>query len=79
MNINCVISFSTNIFRCETNNPLINIPTYELHNQIHCNKKEALDGFMSISELKYLLNDNNIFLGIHGHNHLELKNVSKFK
>ena len=77
LNINCVISFSTNIYRNEKLKPLSNIPTFELHNQLYNDKKEALNGFMSISEIKNLLNNTNIFLGLHGHNHLELKNVSK--
>lgn len=79
LNINCVISFSTNIYRNEKLQPLSNIPTFELHNQLHNDKKEALNGFMTISEIKNLLNNTNIFLGLHGHNHLELKNVSKIK
>ena len=79
LNVNCVISFSTNIYRNEKLQPLSNIPTFELHNQLHNDKKEALNGFMTISEIKNLLNNTNIFLGLHGHNHLELKNVSKIK
>jgi predicted deacetylase len=34
---------------------------------------------MTINELKKLLTYNNIHLGLHGHNHLDLKNTSKIE
>lgn len=61
--LNCVVAFSTNIYREENEVPLRKTNTAELH------RSKLNNGFMTITELKKLIGYDNVFLALHGHNH----------
>lgn len=69
--LNCVVAFSTNLYRMDDTFPLKNVRTDVLHKSI-VQSTDYLKGFISISELKELLTFDNIFLALHGHNHCNL-------
>lgn len=68
-NLNCVVAFSTNLYRKESEPPIKNIKTEELH-RLKLNR-----GFVSLSELTELIRLNNVFLALHGHSHFNPKNT----
>lgn len=76
-NITCILGFSTKIYRTHQK-PIIEKSDI-LHNRIHNNDIDAYGGFMSLDEIRELLNFHNVYLAGHGARHLELEktNLSK--
>lgn len=76
-NINCILGFSTQIYRT-TQIPIIENSAI-LHDRVHANDNSAFGGFMSLSELRELLCFDNIHLAGHGAKHLELEKITTSK
>lgn len=75
--LNCVLGFSTNIYRKENEQPLENVKTEILHDLIlNKNDRSVSRGFISYSELKDILQYDNVFLALHGHNHFNPEYMS---
>ncbi len=76
--INCVIGFSTEIYRTDET-PIYKANCAQCHERIHNNDKTALNGYMSLNEIKELLEFDNVYLACHGAKHLDLQNLTKNK
>ena len=73
--IYCILGFSTRIFRHDDANPIYTADCAEFHNRVHNGDKLALNAYMSLHELRELLQYDNIYLACHGACHLDLKNI----
>lgn len=76
-NINCILGFSTQIYRT-TQIPIIENSAI-LHDRVHADDNTAFGGFMSLSELRELLCFDNIHLAGHSAKHLELEKITTSK
>lgn len=72
-NITCVISFSTGIFR-KDEKPIYEAICSEYHDKIHNNDHAARAAYMSLAEIRQLLEYDNVYLACHGDMHLQLDN-----
>jgi hypothetical protein len=68
------LGFSTKIYR--TNQIPIVEDSAILHEQYHSNDNNSLGGFMSLDELRALLEYDNIIIAGHGAKHLELNKMN---
>ena len=75
-NINCVIGFSSKIYRQKENKPIYEANCAEYHNRVHINDLNALNAYMSLDEIRQLLQFDNIYLAGHGAQHLDLQNMN---
>lgn len=80
-NINCILGLSPKLIRKDSIKTGIFIESYKIHDDVNkyiYNKDSeyystAMNGFMSLSEIKELLQYKNIKLGLHGCCHLKLE------
>lgn len=77
-NINCVLSFSTKIYRT-TQKKITDVDSAILHDMVHNGNNDAYGGFMSLDEIQELLQYDNVFLAGHGANHIELNKICSSK
>jgi len=77
--ITCVLGFSTNLYRRNEFDAIYDINSAILHDRIHADDMSALNGFMSLNELNFLLKYDNIHLACHGCMHLQLEKICKSK
>ena len=74
-----VIGFSTGLYREESNQPITGITTKELHDGFHRGDMSFKNGFMTLNEIIELSNLDNIYIALHGHDHLFLENEKPYK
>lgn len=77
--VNCVIGFSTSIFRRDGQEPNSHAICSESHDLVHKGCYEAFANYMSVSEVKELAALDNVFLACHGDMHLRLEDAGKGK
>ena len=70
--IACVLGFSTTIFRREYQLPIYDAHCAEFHDRVHSGDDSAYAAYMSINDIKTLLEAENIILACHGDEHLDL-------
>lgn len=70
--IACVLGFSTSIFRREYQFPIYDAHCAEFHDRVHSGDDSAYAAYMSINDIKTLLESENIILACHGDEHLDL-------
>lgn len=78
-NIYCVLGFSSRIFRQNNAKPIYEADCAKFHDRIHNGDKNAFNAYMSIDEIRELLEFDNIYLACHGAQHLDLKNMNLTK
>lgn len=74
-----VIGFSTGLYRKDDDVPLTGITTKQLHDEFHEGNNDFKRGFMSISEIKTLKNLENVYIALHGHDHLFLEDKNLYE
>lgn len=77
-NIKCVLSFSTNIYR-HTGKPIEYAECAQCHDRFHNGDMSVLQCYMSLDEVRELLENDNMYLACHGHNHLQLEALTSDK
>ena len=75
-NISCVIGFSSKIYRQKENKPIYEANCAEYHVKVHNNDLNALNAYMTLDEIRQLLQFDNIYLAGHGAQHLDLQNLN---
>lgn len=78
-NIYCVLGFSSKIFRQNNEIPIYEADCALFHSKVHNGDNDAFNAYMSINEIKELLEFDNIYLACHGAWHLDLKNMNLTK
>ena len=72
--IQCVLGFSANIYRRDdAAKPIAEADSSVLHDRVHAGDMSALDGFMSVNEVKELVKLSNVYIACHGYDHLDLE------
>lgn len=71
--IGVVLGLSSFLVRDNSCSPDFVSVSSELHDRIHSGDMTALNGFMSVQEVKELLKGENVFLAFHGGTHLNLE------
>ncbi len=74
-----VIGFSTDLYRKNDDVPLTGMTTKQLHDGLHEGNNDFKRGFMSISEIKTLKNVENVYIALHGHDHLFLEDKNPYE
>lgn len=84
MDIVCILGLSPKAIREECNFGICAVESAVLHNQMNSEIKlfedeicgEYINGFMTISEVRTLMQNDNVFLALHGCCHLHLQDIS---
>ena len=71
----CVLGFSTKIHRNE-GAPMQYAVCAECHDKYHAGDMTALNAYMTVDEIKELLEYSNVYVACHGARHLKLESVS---
>ena len=72
----CVLGFSANLYRRDCNaKPIAEIESIELHNRVHAGDMNALNGFMTVNEVKELSRFSNVHVACHGYDHIDLERM----
>ena len=71
-NVTCIIGFSTSIFRRDNQTPIEFAHCASFHDRVHSGDDSAYAAYMSINDIKTLLEAENIILACHGDEHLDL-------
>lgn len=74
-----VFGFSTNLYRSDDDFPITGMTTRQLHDGFHGGNKDMRRGFVSLKELKELESHENVYIALHGHNHLYLETMPIFE
>lgn len=72
----CVLGFSANLHRVDSNaTPIAEVESKVLHDRVHAGDMSALNGFMSVNEVKELSRFSNVHVACHGYDHLDLEHM----
>lgn len=74
-----VIGFSTDLYRKNDDAPLTGMTTKQLHDGFHGGNNDFKRGFMTISEIETLKTLENVYIALHGHDHLFLEDKDPYE